>query len=288
MQNPMMRFAAPPRHVPWSLRILNLCNGGSLIGWFVFGFGMIFFWAFAGNADFSFATFRDPAGRATGTVTRVEETGASENKSPVRASHYQYSIAGRTFEGKSYTTGAAPEQGEEVTVEFDEDDPARSRIAGMRRAMFGPVVSIVAIFPAIGLAFLLFFTIGGFRRNHVLRNGILTYGKRIDKRPTNVRINNRPVWEVVFEYTDRTGQRRECSAKSTDTSRLEDETEEPLLYDPDDPSKACVLDEAPARPKFDPDGTMVGRPVAALLALIVPAIVIGAHALLFAIKYGLF
>jgi hypothetical protein len=95
-----------------------------------------------------------------------------------------------------------------------------------------------------------------------------------------VRINNQPLWEVVYEFHDRNGQRRECCARATDTTRLEDEESEALLYDPEDPSKAYVIDEAPARPKFDLNGDLQGRPTAAALAMIVPGIVIAINALL--------
>jgi hypothetical protein len=275
-----LRFTAPPRRVPLSLRIVNFFNGWAQVGWGVFGFGMIFFWIFGASADFSAITFRDPEGRAPGYVTKVEETGASENEQAISASHYQYSVAGELFQGKSYTTGGSPAVGEEVTVEYDPDTPRRSRIAGMRRAMFGPWAAIVVIFPAIGLVFLIPGMLSGRKRNHLLRNGMLTTGKAIDRRPTNVRINQQPLWEVVFEFHDRNGQRRECCARAVDTTRLEDEASEPLLYDPEDSSKACVIDEAPARPKFGVDGELEGRPFAAVRALIVPGIVVGLNALL--------
>ncbi len=279
MDNQPLRFTAPPRRVPLSLRIVNAFNMWAQIGWGVFGFGMIFFWVFAGNADFSFATFRNP-GRTNGRVTNVESTGASENKQTIRAAHYQFSIAGELFEGKSYSTGSTPSEGDVVTIEYDEDNPARSRIEGMRRAMFGPWAAIVAIFPAIGLIFLIPGMRTGIKRNRVLRDGILTTGTPIDRRPTNITINNRPLWEVVYEFHDRNGQRRECCARAVDTTRLTDEPSEALLYDPTDPTKAYVIDEAPARPTFDANGDMEGRPMAALFASILPGIVIGAHLLM--------
>jgi hypothetical protein len=274
-----LRFTAPPRRVPLSLRIVNFFNGWAQIGWGIFGFGMIFFWVFAGSADYSFLTFRDPAGRATGHVTKVEETGASENDATITANHYQYSVAGELFEGKSYSTGDTPAVGAEVTVEYDEDSPHRSRIEGMRRGMFSPGVLFVTIFPAVGLGFLIPGMLTGRKRNHLLQNGILTTGKAVDRRPTNIRINNRPLWEVVFEFHDRHGQRRECCARATDTTRLEDETSEALLYDPEDPTKAYVIDEAPARPTFDHNGDLEARPMSAVLASLIPGGVIALNAL---------
>lgn len=148
--------------------------------------------------------------------------------------------------------------------------------------MFGPFVLFVTIFPLIGFLILVGFTLSGRKKNHVLRNGVLTTGKVIDVRPTNVTINNQPLWEVVYEFHDRNGQRRECTARSVDTTRLQDEENEPLLYDPENPTKALVLDEAPARPKFDLNGDLEGRPTAAMFRLILPGIVVAWHVLMFA------
>lgn len=278
MHNMPMHFAAPPRSVPLSLRIVNFFNGGAQIGWFVFGFGMLFFWLFAAQADYSFVTFHVD-GKTSGRVTRIEGTGAEENDTAVEAHHYEYSVAGRTLTGISYSTSHAVAEGAEVTVEYDESTPERSRIAGMRRALFGPWAAIVVIFPAIGYLILYFATQTGLQRNHLLREGILTTGKLIDRQPTNVTVNKRRVWELTFEFTDRSGQRREAKARATDTSLLQDDAREPLLYDPNDPSTAYVLDEAPARPRLE-NGQLVGRPLAALASLVIPLLVIAANALI--------
>jgi Protein of unknown function (DUF3592) len=278
-------FTPPPRPVPLSLRILNFFNITAQVGWFVLGFGMVFFYVFGTNADLSVITFREPEGQAVGRVTKIEETGASENEQRVEAAHYEFSVAGRPFSGTSYATGGTPAEGADVTIEYDEDDPARSRIAGMRRAMFGPWAMLVTIFPLIGLGILYFATRSGMKRNYLLRNGVFATGTLLGTEPTNVYINKRQVWKLTFTFIDRMGQRREAIAKTTDTDRLQDEAAEPLLYDPDHPSRACLLDEAPARPKFEGNGDMLGRPVAAFFALLIPAFVIGLHALLLGMKY---
>jgi hypothetical protein len=282
MHNMPMHFAAPPRGVPLSLRVLNFFNGAAQLGWVVFGFGMLFFWIFGAQADFSFVTFHVD-GRARGRVTSIEDTAASENEQRVRAHHYEYSVAGRTLTGTSYVTGNSLSEGAEVPVEYDEGTPERSRIAGMRRAVFGPWAAIVVIFPAIGYLILFFATRSGVNRNHLLREGILTTGTFVRREPTNMTVNKQRVWEVTFAFTDRNGQRHEAKARGTDTTRLEDEQREPLLYDPNDPSCAYLLDEAPSRPRLE-HGELVGRPLAAVLALVIPSIVIGAHALLLYFK----
>jgi hypothetical protein len=224
-------LTSPPRHLPLSLRVLNIFNGIAQFGWIFFGFGMIFFWAFAGNADFSFLTFRGPHERSAAKVTKVETTGASENHTQVMANHYEFSVAGSVVRGKSYSTGSDFEVGDEVTVEYDPDDPSRSRIAGMRRTMFGPWVSLV----------------------------------------------------TIFEFVSRDGRRGQAIARTSQTQRLEDEGDEPLLYDPTDPTRAFMLDELPSRPTIL-NGELQGRPVAALLAMVLPVIAIVGHGLVLWMK----
>ena len=59
-----MHFAPAPRHVPFSLRIINAFNVFGQIGWGLFAFGSIFFWTFVMNADFSGLTMRGALQRA--------------------------------------------------------------------------------------------------------------------------------------------------------------------------------------------------------------------------------
>jgi len=284
MQSMPVMLTPPPRRVPLSLSLVNVFNGFAQIGWFVFGFGMIFAWVFLGNADFSFLTFRGPHAQSTGRVTKVEATGSSQNDQAITANHYEFSVAGSRFSGTSYTNTDSKSAGDEVTVEYDEQHPERSRIAGMRRGQFGPMVMLVLIFPFIGALFVLFATLTGFRRNHLLRYGLLSTGKLLGRERTNVTVNDRPVWKLTFEFIGRDGQRHEATASTTDTARLEDEAQEPLLYDPSSPSTAYVLDEAPARPQFEPNGELRGRLVPGLLSAIIPGLVIAFNLLVLAFK----
>ena len=155
-------FGTAPRRVPPSLQIVNFFNGFSQVGWLLFGFGMIFFWAFVLNADFSFVTFRGPHATVDGKVTSVEETGASVNRSQVQANHYEFSVAGYRLTGVSYSTGQSVSPGELV------DDRIRTTEIPCARASpacAGPcsdrACTFVSIFPLIGLVFLVFATLSG-------------------------------------------------------------------------------------------------------------------------------
>jgi hypothetical protein len=263
---------------------VNLFNAMAQIGWAIFGFGMIFVWVFSANADFSFLNFRGPFEIAVGRVTGVETTGASENRQPVYRHHYDFSVAGRVFSGTSYATGREVPSGEVVTVEYEAGDPSRSRIEGMRRGQFGPAVLFVLIFPLAGLGILIPAMLMGRRRSYLLRHGVFTTGVLKSKSATNMTVNKRRVFALTFEFTGRDGRRHEAVTRSSLPQQLEDDSQEPLLYDPENPSKAFLLDEAPARPKLEMNGDLVGRPIAAAASLILPLLVSGANALVLIYK----
>jgi Protein of unknown function (DUF3592) len=274
-----LRFSPPPRSVPGSLAIASLFNGFAQIAWGVFGLGMIFFWVFPMNADLSFISVRGPLAEAAGEVVRVEETAFSEgrrNAKPIYANHYVYFVADRPLTGVSYSVGVRAEPGQRVTVEYPEANPARSRIAGMRRAPFGRWALALAVFPLAGLVMLVVASGNGWRRTRLLGHGHLAPGKLVRKRPTNAKVNGRVVHELTFEFTGRDGRRHEMTARTSAPERLEDEKREPLLYDPARPSRAYLLDRAPSRPRFGTTGELLGAPRPAL-RLLVPALVVAVH-----------
>jgi hypothetical protein len=126
----------------------------------------------------------------------------------------------------------------------------------------------------------------GNRRARLLRDGVFTTGVLKSKRPTNTRVNNRTVYVLDFEFTARDGRRCIATARTSMTERLTDEREEPLLYNPEKPEDAVMLDDAPSRPRFDETGALMARPVAALWAMVLPALVIAANTLVLLIKLG--
>ena len=279
MLESMMRFAPPPRRVPLSLSLTSTLNLVAQIGWALLGFGSIFFWAFVMNADYAFLTFRGEVARAPGRVTSVEKTSASENRQLIHANYYEYSVAGTLLRGVSYSTGRAVDNGDRVTVEYTAAHPERSRIAGMRQKMFGAGVTFVVIFPFIGLLLALFAMAYGARRARLLRDGIFGTGTLKSKRATNSRVNNRMVFELTFEFVARDGRTHQAKARTSMPERLEDERQEPLLYDPDKPEDAVLLDESSSRPSFNEQGELRGRPAKALISSLLPAIVIAGNAL---------
>lgn len=235
------------RHIPISTRLIILFWGfRSQFGWAFFGFGLIFFWAFATNADLSFSNDGEGMITVEGFASGCVEMDASEGYISVFENYYRFkSDAGDQYEGVSYATGQRVLIGETLFIEYPQGKPQYSRIKGMRRKTFSPIVMFVVIFPLVGLIFILF----GLRRSvrilRLLRNGILTKGVLISKTRTNTKINGRVVYKMSFRYRDDEGTEYVRTEKTHIPYFLKDQKEEKLLYLRSKPSYAVMLDSLP-------------------------------------------
>ena len=278
---PGVNLAGPPRPVPLLVRCRVLLGSPvGQIGWFFFGFGMIFFWAFVLNSELpTWASFRGELETARGVVTHVEATKASENHARIYANHYSFTGPDRIqYEGVSYSTGTQRHKGDAVIIEFPKGNPATSRIQGMRMGQFGAAVVFVLIFPLVGLGFMLPGLWSGIKANRLLVNGKEALGTLKSKVPTNVKVNKRTVYKLTFEFVAEDGYTYQAVAKSHRPEILEDEAQEPLLYDPSDPRNAVMLDSLPGLPRIDERGQIQTRShLKALLVLILPALTIIGH-----------
>lgn len=267
------RLPPPPRRVPLGLRLQVLLGGPlGLLGWLFAAFGSIFPWVFAPMADWSFVRFRGPSGAAQGEVVSVEATGAKENNRRVRKVGYRFTDpAGAERTGASFTPGQAPDPGTPVRVEFLLEDPGVSRIEGLRMAPFSPWVSLVALFPAVGLLLALGGLKQGLTAVGLMAEGELALGTLRGKEPTNTRINNRTVYALTFAFTDLDGREQTVTERTHQPERLQDQAQELLVYDPSTPSRAVLIDNLPGGPELDLDqGQFVGG-ARGLLTVLLPA-----------------
>jgi len=273
----------PPRAVPLCTWVTVLFGGVlQQIGWFFLGFGMIFFYVFGLEADLSGLWMRLMDTRqATGVVTSIEDTNASENESPVYAVHYRYVAAnGTKVEETAYSTGYYPDAGQRVTVEYLRSNPEVSRVEGMRRTTFGPAAIFVVIFPLVGASLAFFGLLEGIRVSRLLRIGRLAFGKLTAVAGTNTTINSRQVMAMTLAFRAHDGATYDVTSKTNLPENLDDQAEELILYDPDDPTRGAALDALPGKLQIDQSGTIrLGRPIACLTTLILPGLTILGHGL---------
>lgn len=268
-------LGSAPRHVPWSLRVQVMFSGIlPLLGWIILGVGLAFSSVFLRISE---PLFNDPfAGQVNtleGRVSKVESTSAEVNGATVQAVHFEYAIGDRARQGISYTTGAVPDIGASVTVEYVRGQPTTSRIRGMRTALFPAVTGLVLIFPTIGVLLLLLGVAQGWRRVGLLQNGLLARGRIVDSRPTNTKINNQRVHELTFEFVDAANQQRKGVVRTHRLHAVTDEPEEVLLYEPDGP-RIVLWDMLPSHPELDREGNFLPAGLGRLVPVLLPPTIV--------------
>lgn len=282
-------LAPPPRPVPWQLQSMLLFGGVlSQVGWGVLCFGMVFFWIFGFNSELvADARLGSSLTPAFGVVQRSERTNSSENDYYVFAIHYTFAAAdGQQYQGVSYATGEWLEPNTLVNVEYRPDDPSRSRIAGLRSATFGPAAAFVVIFPLAGLVLLGLAWPRTWLARRLLRTGEIGAATLVKKEPTNTRVNGRPVYRLTFEGRTADGRPFQVAESTWRPERLEDDREERVLYDPNNPARAVLLDNLPGRLGLDQRGGFQAPSARlALLVLLLPLLTVAVHGTVFALVW---
>ncbi len=263
------RLAPAPRAVPLGVRLQALFGGYGILGWVLVAALSPFAWLFAGNADvLSPLLFSTDVEVVDGRVTGVKETSASEGRRRVYEVAYDYRVpSGAHLTGTSYTTGGSHSVGDVVHVEYLSLKPDTSRIAGARMTIFGPAAVVSLIFPAIGVVVAGLGLRSGLKRLHLLRDGQLASAAFVKQEPTNVRINNRPLLELTFEYKSADGVARTFTQRTTEAGALTDERREQVLYLSEAPERATLVDALPRQVAVDERGEIVSGGGAALVLL---------------------
>lgn len=240
------------RSVPLSVTLGNLFGGFmNQFGWLFFSFGMIFVWVFVPDIDFSFIHFWGKNSTVEGYIIRIEDTNVAINEMPVINHYYSFKAPdGNVYLDNSFATGKEYPVDTKVSIEYPKGKPEISRIVGTRRGKAGIWLLFVCIFPAIGLIFIFLGLQLGRKMNRLLKSGRLTTGKLKSKTATNMRVNKQRVFHLTFAFLDSDNQEHLTSTKTHLPSRLEDDAEERILYNPANPKQAILVDIIPGMPKI--------------------------------------
>jgi hypothetical protein len=268
---PRRVLSLAPRAVPRRL-IWRLWFGTrvAMFGWLIAAFGMIFV-----HAALPIAEIWRPAydRAAMATIGVVEPSGSSEDDRPIYRVHYTFvDMAGVERSGESFTQDGTV-TGTRV-VDYVTDDPDASCLGGMRGRPFGWFPLVVLTFPVVGLWLALSQLRTGRMATRLLRHGVPTRGRLVEKRETSASIDENLIFELTFEY-EVGGIQHRTAVKTLSPAPLEDDAEEPMLYDPQDPSIATPLDHLPGEPRIASDGTLLAIPGIAVHVLVMPIVTAG-------------
>jgi hypothetical protein len=223
---------------------------------------------------------------ARGEVTGCERTRASEGGSkgrsgtPIYANRWTFERGGERFEGVSYALGRCVPAGSAVRMEYLPDDPGVARIAGMRRAIFGPELLFAALFPLVGIGMVVFAWRDRSRALRLLVHGHVGHGTLVGEEQTRVSVNKRPVMKLRFDLVTEAGSHHEAVVRTHRTELLKDDPRERLLYDPAAPEVAVAWDLLPGPPRVDATGALEAPGLLGSLgAVLLPVAAVAAEAL---------
>lgn len=191
----------------------------------------------------------DNAPLVKGRISKAKLTDTYINDSQVTEYHFEYKTPdGTILSGISYSEIMILEESSEVRVQYNPDKPELSRIVGMRRGIIGPWILIpFAPFLIIGLSFLYAGIRKTSRELKLIKTGEIAQGKLLSKEYTSMRVNRNQVFRFRFEFKAMDGRKYKTSFKTHIPSGIEDEELEYLLYNPDEPEKAVLIDSLPKK-----------------------------------------
>ncbi|MCS6824785.1 MAG: hypothetical protein NZ529_10865 [Cytophagaceae bacterium] len=236
-----------PRTIPTSLKIsLFLSDVFFAIGLFSVFVAFIIWKVLSAlvEVDYSSILF-SPNKSATGTITQIVATNASENEKVIYEYHYEFQIPDTdTYKkGKSYYPGIIYKIGDQVIIDYDSKS-GKSKIQNMR---LNPIdvwlaLTIFGVFTLLGFVFLFIGIKRALKNIDLLTNGVLTKAKVLRKEITNARINNHYVYKVYFQFKTFDGHDIEAMVRTHKPYVVEDEPEEMMVYRADNPQEAILLD----------------------------------------------
>lgn len=270
------KLAPPPRTVPFTLRLVVMLGGiVPMLGWIVLGVGSILTSLLLPHVEpISGDPFAD-AVTLRGRITNVAATSTRVSSRRVYAVHFQWTGSdGVVRDGVSYGSAPLPEIGSDARIEVSPGSPPLARVAGYRTFLLPAAANLVLLIPIVGALLLVVGAWRGHRLVRLLQDGLPGRGRLVDRKKTNTAVRGRRVEVLTFEFTDGEGRQRTARVRSHRLADLLDDAEEPLLYAPDS-DRAALLDDLPARPRWNERGEFEPAPFAQLaLVLLAPTIVL--------------
>jgi hypothetical protein len=175
----------------------------------------------------------------------ISGTSSYVNEQQVYKYSYKYKVEEKEYEGISYKVGY--EKLDEVEVQYLESNHSISRISGMKISSFPIwVMFFLLIFPTVGAVIMLL----GIRKNlkylRILSIGKVAFGVYSHMENTGASVNKQPVVRIFFNYVTHDNINAQAYGETYQTYKLQDEQAEPLVYNPNNPSEAIMIDALPA------------------------------------------
>lgn len=264
----------PQRRVlPLSLRTaMVLGNMWALAAWALLLATSLLAWHVAANSPLVRATISGSRETTWGLADGVD-VGPVFGGPDTRDVHYHFTtLDGRTFRGTSYHGGARDQAGVSYEIEYQTDDPRRSRIVGLRETQYSGWIVAMAGVP--GLIALGLFVTGWWHERRRIR--LLTHGRVATSASVcRYQTSGRSLFRFVsHSYDDERGNQHTC------TARVYRDYDEPVgasaqvIYPPLDHALALAVETLPGRPNLVGDELRPGPWPRHILVLILILVIV--------------
>lgn len=235
--------------IPIRIRILHLFGRTSFIIGFLFviiGLAFIIFFSFQINWRMYFAGKNDLVA-TQGIITGFQETEYAVNDDPLFSYNYRYSDQEENIYFGSFMEFEGHYSiGQSVEIEYLINAPDSSRFMGRDRKNFDQIMFLGGIGAFLtGLFFLIPSSKRTRRERKIIMTGLPAEGKLVLAEPTNLRVNEQPVYNLTFEFRSGRNSFEKFSIRSHLIRNFSREHKEKLIYDPRKPSNAVVIDTLP-------------------------------------------
>lgn len=193
--------------------------------------------------------------QARGTVVDTFDTNLEVNERTVNGIVFNYNINGIEMQNTSFAREWYPKSGAPVQIEYLNEDPSKARIRGTSYSQYGLFALIVLCIAMVLFVFALYRLRLNFLWIKLLQMGTVAKARLVNKRRTNMMINNQPVMALEFAFEDKSGKQHQWTMKTHLSSDLTDDKQELILYNENNPSVSPVLlDQMPERPDIQAVG----------------------------------
>jgi len=237
------------RHIPLTIALrIWLLNGLTIFGiiW-----SLLFLpvsWFLIPFADFFPKSFNDDDPVAIGIIIESNTEPGRVYPDDVYKCRYEYKLKdGRTYSRTGYYTGERKEPGEEIKISYKQNNPSRFRAVGFKNSLFGGfrlwnyVWPILLFIQVIGLIMFYHGTKEAIKQIYILKVGLLANGKLIEE----LAPVDKNFAKLTYEFTASDYKTYKVVIGSPFVKRVTDEGYEMLVYDPEKPEKAVLLDQLP-------------------------------------------
>lgn len=235
--------------IPVRIRIMHLFGRTSFIIGFIFtiiGIAVISFFSLQINWRMYFAGEKDLV-VTTGKISGSQETRYSVNDAPLFNYNYRYyDQAENIHEGNFLEFEGQYSMGEDIEIKYLKKVPSNSRYAGRDRKNFDQIMFLGGIGALLaGLLFIIPSSRKTRKERKIIMAGLPAEAKLLEAVPTNLRVNEQPVYNLTFEFTDGRKSVKKCFVRSHLIRNFSDGHKEKLIYDPRQPSNAVIIDTLP-------------------------------------------